>query len=516
MYRIFLGVLVWTVTSVHAMTLQEKVAQLFVVPIGEDFTEGQMQAVKDLVRQGIGGVLLKQGTVAGQRKLLKEIWELAQIRPLSLMDAEWGIAMRLRDVPPLPRQMTLGAVDDIELIYEVGVAIGKQCRSVFADLNLAPVADINSARNPIIGIRSFGDDPGQVSLRKEKLRLGIQQQGVGVGQKHFPGHGNVSVDPHQNLPLIRPFPIDHLNPFQEGLDSVDAIVSAHLAVPELTGEDNLPVTFSAEVIKGMLRTEWQFPGLIITDGLNMKALQGYTPREIALKALQAGHDLLLYGDHIAPAVDHILFVLVPEGMKAIEEAVESGLLSEEELNAHVERILAYKRQLKPVDDITPIDTTELTRKVFRRAITVLKGEELVPLPLGPVAVIAGKDAGHFAQFLSQREGVDCYTLSDTGWKEDLSRYSCIIAAVTRPEEERWLELLPTGIPLVAVLFTPPYAAADFAHVPGLVIAYEKTEPAQVAAAEILLGLYPSSGHLPVNVPPFERGSGICNQLTYYK
>lgn len=336
---------------VEELPLSKQIAQLFIIPVGEEFSPEQLSQVKKLIQEeGIGGILLKQGTKEGQKKLIEELQALSSIPLVCLQDAEWGIAMQIRDAEPFPKNEVLGTWQDFSLLYKMGQEIGLQCKTVLADLNLAPVVDLSTEpRNPLIAPRSFGSDPDKVALLAAQVYLGMRSTGIGSCAKHFPGHGAVIADSHQKLPLLlfskQELKQRELIPFQHLIElGIDAVMTAHMSAPFLTGDPTLPVTFSKQVVDDWLRHEMGFKGLIITDALNMKALTlHYEPGEIALRALIAGHDLLLYGDHISLPINEILFHQVPEGLQAIQEAVLQGTVSQEEISIHVQRLFAFKR-----------------------------------------------------------------------------------------------------------------------------------------------------------------------------
>jgi beta-N-acetylhexosaminidase len=340
-------------TEEHSLTLDQKIGQLFIVPACQLRGEDHFEDLERLIRGGkVGGIILKQGTAQGQKDLIDKLQKIAPLPLLCLQDGEWGLAMRLDRCISFPRNLTLGAIQDTSLLYQLGSEIGAQCRLVGIHVNLAPVADVNcNPLNPIIHMRSFGQNPQQVTLAAEQVMLGMQSQGIYACAKHFPGHGDTSVDSHVDLPLVthnrEELESIELFPFQQLIKSkVKMILSAHLYVEALAEETLLPATFSKRIITDLLQNQMGFDGLIITDALNMKALtKNYSAGEVALRALTAGHDLLLYGDHIAPRIDQILREDVPAGFDAIKRAVENKEISEEMIDEHVNKILKAKREL---------------------------------------------------------------------------------------------------------------------------------------------------------------------------
>ncbi len=473
------------VLPLHALDLDEKIGQLFIVPACELRGEDHMQDLRRLIQEHhIGGIILKQGTVQGQLALIEHLQQLSSIPLLCVQDGEWGVAMRLSDAISFPKNMTLGAVQDLGLLYQLGLEIGRQCRIVGAHINLAPVVDVNSnPSNPIIGVRSFGDDPIQVALRGDLIMRGIQSQGVLACAKHFPGHGDTAVDSHVDLPIIHK---PELYPFQHLIDSgVSCIMTAHLSI------GNETVTISPRIVTDLLQQQMHFHNLVITDALNMKALASF--EEIAPRALLAGHDLLLYGDHIAPNIDQILRVTIPAAISSIKTAVLNGEISEELLDAHVNKILQIKQSLpKPLlEEMNTPEAYALKKKLYEEAITLI-GD----LPRGDFALVEWGDAPAFKAAL----GFDTFSLFDPDLSQKLQNYSyCVLSCAGGSLPE-----ISLPIPVIAVIFGTPYSLSQLPPFDAALIAYEKAIEAQQAAADVLLGRIPAKGKLPVKIPCISR------------
>jgi beta-glucosidase-like glycosyl hydrolase len=249
-------------------------------------------------------------------------------------DCEWGLSMRLDLLPnkvvKYPKNMTLGAIQDLNLIYTLGQEIGKQCQKIGLHVNFAPVIDVNNnPQNPVINMRSFGDDPCKVSLYAQKLIQGMQEN-IMCCVKHFPGHGDTTTDSHLDLPIIN-HKLDHLEnfelyPFKQAIkNQINAIMVGHLLVPSL---DDQISTFSPKIISQTLKDKLNFNGLVFTDALGMQALtKYYTNAQITVKALQAGADILLC------PVD------VKESIDAIKKAINDKILTIEDIEQKVKKIL---------------------------------------------------------------------------------------------------------------------------------------------------------------------------------
>ena len=291
------------------------------IPYQPEAGEGHFQMVKDVIlKYHIGGVISKathrKDHIEGMERLEAEIpWKL-----LVAVDAEWGIGMRFVDVKPLPMNYEVG--DQLE---EVATQCAQEVKGIGAHLNFAPVLDSNRAK--FLYKRSFGSDLDEI---KEKGQIFVEahlKEGVIPTLKHFPGHGNVETDSHYGLPKLKSF---DLLPFEiaKGRDDI-AVMTAHLYVP-----DEGVITYSRKYVTGILRDEWGFDGLIVSDALNMKALG----RGDVVRTCWAGHDVLLYGDHIAPNIEHILTELVPQDVEYLVDGVRNGVVEEEQIDASVRRL----------------------------------------------------------------------------------------------------------------------------------------------------------------------------------
>lgn len=339
----------WAEKTLSTLSLDEKIGQLFMPPAcplrGEDHKSDWATLLEKL---HVGSAILKYSDPVTQVKFLESLHKASKIPLLISADAEWGLAMRMKDTAAFPKNGILGAIGDFDLIFQVGAEIGRQAKRVGIHLNFAPVADVNTnPDNPIIGIRSFGDDPNHVASCVAAMVRGLQSAGILACAKHFPGHGDTTVDSHSALPVVahsrKRLDSVEFVPFRRACsERVGAIMSGHLLVSAIDPER--PATLSPLCIEGLLRNEFGFEGLIITDALNMRAFSE-TPEEIAVQAFQAGCDLLLYGDHLAPNIDKILNEDIPKAWGALKRGFEAGTLSMERLNASVLRILRAKERL---------------------------------------------------------------------------------------------------------------------------------------------------------------------------
>jgi beta-glucosidase-like glycosyl hydrolase len=341
----------WAEQTLKKLTLEEKVGQLFMIGVvsePEKYIEFHkvwghhvdQKEVEKLIRDyHIGGLIFFSGTAKKQVNMTNVFQKISKLPLLVGQDCEFGLGMRLKDAMSFPKNGTLGKLDDELLVYGCAKKIGKQCRAIGVHVNFAPVVDINSnPKNPIIGVRSFGSCKELVARLGKIFAKGLRDGGIFACAKHFPGHGNTDVDSHLSLPVVshskeRLF-TEELYPFKHLIDSgVDAIMTAHLSVPELDSSGT-PASLSRLIVTDLLRKELKFDGLIFTDAMSMGGiLKLYSPKEAALLAIKAGNDILLCPLNIKKSIKHII------------QAVRKKDLSEKELDSHILRILKAKEKL---------------------------------------------------------------------------------------------------------------------------------------------------------------------------
>lgn len=484
----------WAEEVLAKMTLDQKVGQLFMAPAcplrGDDHWADWQRLLKEY---HVGNAIMKQSDPVSQVQFLNRLQAESELPLLIAADAEWGLAMRMSDTIAFPRNMTLGAVHDLSLIEQLGEEIGRQAKWVGVHMNLAPVADVNSnPNNPIIHMRSFGEDPARVAERVLAFAKGLQAEGTMACVKHFPGHGDTATDSHRDLPVIahsrERLDRVELVPFKKAIEGgIDAIMTAHLYVPSVDGV--YPTTLSATCMRGMAREELGFQGLIISDALNMKAIADrYGAEEIAFLARKAGCDLLLYGDHINPKVDDIMQNLIPRGFAALKKAYTSGELDERDLDESVLRILRAKEGLVrtvSLDDLSQklhtLEAIALKRRLFQEAVTLI-GEDVFPIPEKCAYWSLGENDLLAAEF-----GDDS---------------ACTVIAVHQKEaltDEVIEQIEAMGDRAILCFFASPYALKSFTKIKTILLAYENDPDAQRAVLQILQGNEKAKGRLPVTI-----------------
>jgi beta-glucosidase-like glycosyl hydrolase len=489
-------------SSIQDMTLEEKVGQLFVAPAAPLLGEEHWKDWEHLlVECHIGNALLKASDASSQILFLERLQAASPIPLLIAADAEWGLGMRMSDAISFPRNLTLGAVRDLSLLEEMGRWIGRHAKRVGIHLNLAPVADVNSnPLNPVIHMRSFGEDPKEVGKRVQAIIRGMKSGGLLTCAKHFPGHGDTHVDSHEALPTTTTLA---LPAFRAAMDAgVDFVMSGHLLCPSL---DDVPTSLSFKCMTSLLRTELGFSGFAITDALNMGALSSITPEEIAVQAYAAGHDFLLYGAHLKEDVDELMKETIPRAYRGLLLAFQDERLSVEELDRRVERILELKKQYcqKGISSSFLLDPEALLlkKKLYLEALTLVGGPLSHELPSRYIAV-----GGHPDDWMVQRmreRGVEvlCLALNEThpplvGGVVGLHRVKSVaegfglsseMKEFLKESEEVWL-------------FCTPYAITLFPHAQTMLIAYENVREAGEVLWEARMGSFKPHGRLPVLLP----------------
>ncbi|WP_350287908.1 glycoside hydrolase family 3 N-terminal domain-containing protein [uncultured Croceitalea sp.] len=518
----------WVNITYDAMSLEERIGQLFMISVTSNQNKTTTEKIKALIEeQNIGGVIFSRGGPVRQAQLTNAYQEASKIPLMIGMDAEWGLAMRLDSTYAFPWNMTLGAIQDSAVVEEVGHQIGKHAKRLGVHINFAPDIDINiNPRNPIIGNRSFGEDRDNVTKKGIAFMKGMERAGVLSSGKHFPGHGDTATDSHKSLPFLD-FTEERLDsielyPFKalikEGLSSV---MVAHLNIPSLEEKEGFPSSLSKSIITDKLKKGLGFEGLVFTDALNMKAVSEFAPDgEVELSAFMAGNDMLLMPADVLKAKTKIL------------EAYNTGKITEERLSISVKKILMakYKAGLndyKPikldslVSDLNTVQDDLVYEKAMENAITVVKNRfSLVPIRKLEKKKIAyvkfgDDDNEHFLKALKKYGEVTVVGAKNiAGYKEQLKDFNQVIIGLHKSNESPWkgykfsknelfwlqeISRMRTSNTILAI-FTKPYALLDvasFETIDAVVVSYQNSKIAQEKTAQVLFGALASKGKLPV-------------------
>jgi beta-glucosidase-like glycosyl hydrolase len=351
----------WVDSVFNSLSPDQRIAQLMVIRahsnLGPDHVE---KVVKQIQEFNVGALCFFQGGPVRQAVLTNQYQQLAQTPLMVTIDGEWGLGMRLDSVKKFPYQLTLGAMSDEQLVYRMGLAVGQQCKRIGVHVNYAPVVDINNnPNNPVIGYRSFGEDKNKVSRYGVAYMKGMQDAGIMACAKHFPGHGDVDVDSHYDLPRIMKSREEldsmELVPFRALFQAgVGSVMVAHLSIPSIDTGKNVATSISRNNVTGLLRDEMNYQGISFTDALEMKGVAKYFPGgTISVEAILAGNDMLCLPADVKEAID------------MIKMAIQDGRIAQSEIDARVRKVLAAKYGLG-LNRRTVIDTTNLLADLNRQ------------------------------------------------------------------------------------------------------------------------------------------------------
>lgn len=537
----------WADSVLNSLTPEQRIAQLMVLRLSSyDFkTKTALyfdSLVKEKVKQyNVGGICLFQGSAVKLGGIVNELQGMAQTPLMVCIDGEWGVGMRLFDsVQALPKQMMLGAVEDKNIIYQYGRIVAEQCKRLGITVNYAPVVDINNnPNNPVINDRSFGEDKYKVAAYGIEYMKGMQDAGVMACAKHFPGHGDVAVDSHLDLPVInksRP-QLDSLElyPFKEMFKAgVGSVMVAHLYIPAIDSSANRATSISKKNVTGLLRNELGYQGLTFTDAIEMQGVQKYFPGgEASVQSIIAGNDMLCLPSDVEQTI------------KKIKEAISKNQLSWDDINYHCKKVLLAKYQYggdKPaIVSLTNI-TDDLNKSIpgmrkliAENALTLLqkKDDHFFPITApesNKMAYIAIgiNEENHLAKKLKENYGTAVfyfdYKQNNSGIASlaaQLKKYDKVIIGIhnynRKPEKN--FGISDAAISLVkklqeetnsaTLVFGNPYAIKNFCGAGNLIACYEDDPIVQQAAADLLEGKYMAKGKLPVTVcDQYQFGSGI--------
>jgi len=540
---------IWVEETLKSLSLRERAGQMLMSATQTEFMNvsgerfGELK--KQVTEQALGGVIVRGGSPNEVAALTNELQRAARVPLFVAADYERGLRMQMKNGTPFTNSMGVAAAGDPRAAYVQGRITAEEMRAVGVNWLFAPVADINNnPDNPVISVRSFGEDPRRVAEFVEAAVRGVRDGGALATAKHFPGHGDTAVDSHIGLATIKAdrarLERVELVPFRAAIAAgVDAVMTAHIALPLVTG-DELPASLSPKLTGELLRRELGFDGLIVTDSLGMGAItKGYPGGEAAVRAVKAGADLALSPPDPKGALD------------AIIEAVRRGEISESRIDESVRRILRAKYRVglaeKRLVDLSAVnrlierpESVLEARRVAENSITLLRnGGSLLPLDAARAArtlfvVVAADDEPEegrtFIPDIKKRLKdarvlrADPRTTAEEYEKllAEASKAETIVVApfvkraankgtVALPEAQAEFvrRLIATGKPVAVAAFGGPYLIRQFPEASVYLTAYAIEDVAQAAAVRVLLGEVPARGRLPVRIPGlFEIGAGI--------
>ncbi|MDR1516619.1 MAG: serine hydrolase, partial [Dysgonamonadaceae bacterium] len=520
----------WVDSVYAAMSLDEKVGQLF-MPLAESDASWRNRLGNYIKEQKVGGVLFHKGTLRQQAEATNFAQGISKIPLLIALDGEWGLGMRLSDAMEFPRNMTLGAIQNDSLLYLYGKEVARQCREIGVHVNFAPSLDVNSnPDNPVIGSRSFGENPQNVAGKGIAFSRGLEEGGVMSVAKHFPGHGDTADDSHKTLPTIN-HPLERLDsvelyPFAQYVEAgLSGIMIGHLNVPVLQTE-GLPSSLAPNVGEKLLKEKYGFSGLVFTDGMAMQGVSNQP--DMSVNALLAGNDIVLG------------VINQKEEFDAVKKAVEDGTIPDSLFNEKVKKILAYKYILiaqnkQPIaikglnNRINTPYAKWLKQKLYNESLTLLKNEEeLLPLKnldktrIASVAIGASRKEA-FQDWLNRYTEVKTFQVAQTAKlaeiEKKLENFDLVIFSVHQKHfsESPGLVRLAQKKNAVLVFFTSPYELKDSEtatqSAKAVLLAHDNSENAQSAAAQALFGGIAASGKILVSSGNFVVGEGISTPKT---
>jgi beta-N-acetylhexosaminidase len=532
----------WVDSVFNSMTEQERIGQLFMVAAYSNRDETHYTEIERLIQEyHIGGLIFFQGGPVRQAQLTNRYQASSKVPLFIAMDAEWGLGMRLDSTISFPRQMTLGAIQDKQLIYDMGAEIARHSKRLGVHINFAPVVDVNSnPANPVIGSRSFGENKYNVAEKGIAYMKGMQDNGVIANAKHFPGHGDTGTDSHLTLPVIRHdkkrMEEVELYPFKRLMEeNLMSVMVAHIHVPAYDDEPNKATTLSEYVVTDLLQKEMGFEGLIFTDALNMKGVSKfYEPGEVDVMALQAGNDVLLFPED------------VPEAVKRIEKALRRKDLKRKDLYKSVKKILAAKywaglNNYQPIEtknlvkDLNSSKSQMLKQKLYEKALTVVNNQnDLIPIRILDTTnfaslVINGDEDHTFEEMLSKYAPFNHYQiLRDENTTEvyqkmlqKLQRYDLIVVGMQGMSNSGsknfglekssidFLKKLQEKTQVIVTVFGNAYSLKNFEGFNHIICTYQDDPASRKIVPQLIFGAIDANGKLPVTASEqFKAATGI--------
>ncbi|MCH2046444.1 MAG: serine hydrolase, partial [Saprospiraceae bacterium] len=523
----------WVDAQFNNMDDEERLGQLFMyAAYPKNGSADEPRVIKAIQDYKLGGLIFFKGKPTQIARLSNLYQSKSKVPMMVAMDAEWGISMRVDSVVKYPRQLLLGAIQNNELLYQMGKEVAAQCRRIGVHINFAPVVDVNNnPANPVIGDRSFGESRENVTAKAFQYMKGMQDHGVMACAKHFPGHGDTDVDSHYDLPIInhsmQRLDSIELYPFKNLIQhGIQSIMIAHLHIPAIDTTANLPITLSKNGIQHLLKDSLQYKGLVFTDAMSMKGVTKYWEAGKAdAKSLVAGTDVLLMTPDI------------PGAIKEIKLSIERGEISWEEIYRRCKKILRAKYDLglnnyqdvsieNVVEDLNPYSSQTLHRDLVANAVTLVKNtDNYLPIENVRKNKIATLAIGNGRKTSFQSE-LDLYgikkhyyagaSISGSNRKRmmtNLQRQEAVIVTLDRvgrlPKNDfnlsesarSFINELATQTKVILVVFGSPYSLKYFEKVPIIICSYNNRDMTKELTAQAIMGGIPISGRLPVSASP---------------
>jgi len=532
----------WVDSVFNKLSPKQRIAQLFLVRAHTNLGQKYIDSVKRVIeKEQLGGLVVFQGGPVRHANMFNQYQKVSKVPLLITFDGEWGLGMRMPDSTiSYPYQMTLGAIQNNNVLYEMGRQVARDFQRIGMHFNFAPVVDINNnPKNPVINFRSFGDDKYKVTVKAKAYMDGMVQGGILASLKHFPGHGDTDVDSHHDLPQLKfdKTRLDSLEmyPFRQLIkDGAPSVMVAHMNIPSLDATPNIPSSISKKVVTDILRKELGFKGLTVTDAMDMNGVKKFFPNgEADVMAIEAGHDLLEVSENSGRAID------------MIEKAIKSGRISQADVDARVKKVLAAKLwlgldKLKPVNtnnlyqDLNTASSQSLVQRISDAAVTLLKSDRGLkrfdPKRATSIVSVGVDQAQDFEKGLSlQLSDFDQYFIKGNETEEQLkelmkdakdNRQIVLVIHDNRSRPRSELDLNDVtkvfidkiaGRRTISVMLTNPYAlnSVDVMRSSSVLLGYQNDFFMQKAVLKALLKQIKPEGRLPVTISDeLKNGDGI--------
>lgn len=537
----------WVDSVYNRLSVEERIGQFFMIPAYAEGAPFNMDSVVSKVRRSsAGGVIFFRTNPLTLATWANRIQDSSKVGTMVAIDGEWGLSMRLDSTIAFPHQIALGAIADNKLIYEMGREIGRQCKRAGIQINFAPDVDVNNnANNPVINDRSFGENKFKVALKGVEYANGLQDEGILTSAKHFPGHGDTDKDSHVELPQVNKSygALDSLElfPFKILINSgVGGVMVAHLNVPALDSTPNSTASLSHRITTNLLKDSLHFDGLVFSDAINMQGVaKYYKAGTVDSIAFMAGCDILVCSE--AP----------DKGIAKIKMALDSGVISQTEMEARVKKVLAYKYLLglnnpphvntnNLLEDLNNPYAKALRQKLYEQAITIAANQNnFLPLRGPMLKKVASLSVGNngssaYQRYINQFAEMDFWNQSlehsDRSFAniiDTLGKYDLVIVdlhAMSRlaskqynvtEEFRHFIEALSGRTRVVLTVFGNPYSLKYFEFLPWVICGYEDNDASNLAAANALFGAEKIGGRLPVtSCKTFQAGFGFFSDTIY--
>jgi beta-N-acetylhexosaminidase len=536
----------WVDSVFNKLSKRDKIAQMFFVRAHTNLGKAYEDSVGLVIKkERLGGIVFFQGGPGRQAVLTNEYQSLAKVPLLITSDGEWGLGMRLDSTISYPYQMALGAIQDKNLIYKMGLEVAKDYRRLGMHMNLAPDVDVNNnPKNPVINYRSFGENKYNVAAKAAAYLKGMQDGGLLVSIKHFPGHGDTDVDSHYDLPQLTfsKTRLDSLEiyPFRELIrEGAAGVMVAHMNIPALDPTPNMPSTLSKPIVTGLLKGELGFKGLIISDAMGMKGVVKYfRDGEADVMGVVAGNDILELSENSGRAIKLVRKAIGQEriSMQRIDESVKKILMAKYWAGLNIKDTVSERNVLA---DVSRAESFKLRQDLANASMTMLRGKDFVknlfPQSRTVIISVGTPNVTLFQQDLgSYYKNSIFYTLDKNAnataiakVTRDINIFDQVIIGIhdtrTRPGNGMVLsDALKTFIREMAqkntvfALFANPYnlsALPGLENSKALIVAYQKEDFMQQAAASVIKNKLIPTGKLPVTVNSFFKyGDGEKPEL----